>query len=117
MQTIGISASVGVFLVNFANFITVLPAIPMLSAYGRRTLMIVWCAVMVVALVTMTMFSAWLDLGAVSDYGQVGCLMVFVGAFEFSYGPILWLYLAEVCTDKGISLAILTNWTCGLLVG
>ena len=42
--------------------------------------------------------------------------MVFVAAFEFSYGPILWLYLAEICTEKGISTGILANWTTGLIV-
>ena len=117
MQSIGVSANLGVFLVNFANFIAVLPAIPVLMYYGRRTLMIIGLAVMCVALVIMTAFSKWIFLGAVSNVIQVSMLMLFVGAFEFSYGPILWLYLAEVCTDKGISLAILCNWTCSLLIG
>lgn len=72
---------------------------------------------MAVALIAMTAFSQWFLLGALSNYLQVGCLMIFVAGFEFSWGPIVWLYLAEVCTDKGISYAILANWTMSLLIG
>ena len=36
--------------------------------------------------------------------------MVFIILFEFSLGPIPWLYMAEIMTDKGLSIAILLNW-------
>lgn len=37
-------------------------------------------------------------------------ILVFVMLFEFSLGPIPWLYMAEIMTDKGLSIAILINW-------
>lgn len=36
--------------------------------------------------------------------------MIFIVLFEFSLGPIPWLYMAEIMTDKGLSIAILLNW-------
>merc|ERR1719199_2075544 len=43
--------------------------------------------------------------------------MVFVAAFEMSIGPILWIYLAEICTDAAISLAVGVNWVFAIMVG
>lgn len=37
-------------------------------------------------------------------------IMLFVVLFEFSLGPIPWLYMAEIMTDKGLSVAVLLNW-------
>lgn len=117
MKSLGVGPAIGALLVNVANFLAVLPSIPMLQKFGRRSLMIVWCAVMCMTLVMMTASLEWLNLGSYTNLVSVGCLMLFVSAFEFSYGPILWLYLAEVCTDKGISMGILANWSANLLVG
>lgn len=44
---------------------------------------------------------------------QVFCvifILAFVVLFEFSLGPIPWLYMAEIMTEKGLSLAVLLNW-------
>jgi MFS transporter, SP family, galactose:H+ symporter len=37
-------------------------------------------------------------------------ILLFVVEFEFSLGPIPWLYMAEIMTEKGLSLAVLLNW-------
>ena len=88
----------GVFLVNLANFIFVLPAIPLLGYLGRKTLMMIMTSVMFASLLIMVIFTEWVVIGA-SNLIEIICVMVFVGGFEMSYGPILWLYLAEICTD------------------
>jgi len=36
--------------------------------------------------------------------------------YEFSLGPIPWLYMAETMTDKGLSVGVLVNWLFTLLV-
>jgi len=43
--------------------------------------------------------------------------MLFVCAFEFAPGPIVWLYMGEILNDKGISVAVFLNWTFTLIVG
>jgi hypothetical protein len=37
-------------------------------------------------------------------------------AFNFSLGPIVWLYNSEILPEKGISIATLANWYGGTVV-
>jgi MFS family permease len=104
-SNIGIEPAMATFMVNFANLVFVLPAIPLLGRFGRRSMMLFWTTIMVISLVLMTVFTVWIDLGDTSNYIEISCTIIFVGAFELSYGPIPFLYLAETCTDRGIAIA------------
>ena len=42
--------------------------------------------------------------------------MGFVCFFEFSSGPILWLYAAEIMVPKALSLAFLINWVTIIII-
>lgn len=44
------------------------------------------------------------------------CLMLFLAFFEFSSGPIVWLYMAEIMTDKAQSVATVLNWCMNLII-
>lgn len=43
-------------------------------------------------------------------------VLAFVCFFEFSQGPICWLYNAEIMPLKGITVATLVNWASTLLI-
>jgi MFS family permease len=115
-ESIGVEPNRAVFLLNLANFVAVFPTIWLLNYYGRVTLMAVWTFVMTISLLVMTLFTQWI---VVENAGtiQITALMIFVSAFEMSWGPVMWLYLAEVLEAKAISMCIFTNWTMSLLVG
>jgi hypothetical protein len=54
-----------------------------------------------------------------SSVAQVFCMIFVLGfviEFEFSLGPIPWLYMAEIMTDKGLSLAVLINWLMTIIM-
>lgn len=54
-----------------------------------------------------------------SHAAQIFCvvfIMLFIVFFEFSLGPIPWLYMAEIMTDKGLSIAILLNWLMTIIM-
>ena len=36
-------------------------------------------------------------------------ILVYITLFEFSLGPIIWIYMSETMTDKGTSLGTLVN--------
>ena len=36
--------------------------------------------------------------------------MLFITFFEFSLGPLLWIYMSEIMTEKGLSLGVGVNW-------
>lgn len=43
-------------------------------------------------------------------------VLLFVVFFEFSLGPIVWIYMSEVMTDKGQSLGTLVNWILTIIM-
>merc|ERR1712127_550244 len=44
------------------------------------------------------------------------CILSFIAAFEFSSGPITWLYMSEIMQDKAVSIATVLNWLVTLVV-
>lgn len=43
-------------------------------------------------------------------------VLVFTAFFEFSIGPILWLYLAEILPPAGLGIAVTLNWAVVILI-
>lgn len=43
-------------------------------------------------------------------------LMLFIVFFEFSLGPLLWIYLSEIMTEKGLSLGVGVNQVFTVLI-
>ena len=43
-------------------------------------------------------------------------VILFVCAFEFGPGPIVWLYISEICNDAGASAATSVNWVFTLII-
>lgn len=115
-SSVGIEPAMATFLVNLANFIFVLPAIPLLNIYGRKSMMLFWTGVMVVSIVAMSVFTIWVDLGDTSNYIEITCTVIFVGAFELCFGPIPWLYIAEICTEESIAFATFMQWMSALIM-
>ena len=98
-------------LVGLVNFLTTFGGLFLLSVAGRRTIMITMSAAMSVILVLNGIFS----LNDSSTYAII-CTMCFIGAFEFSSGPITWLYMAEIMQDKAVSIATVLNWVINLII-
>lgn len=43
-------------------------------------------------------------------------LIIFVCFFEFGFGSVAWIYMSEVATEKGFSIAVSLNWLASLLI-
>jgi len=96
----------------FVNMIAVFGASAMLNFAGRRTLMMVWTAACAGCLF-------FQGVAAINEWGYVelGMTMLFVCAFEFGPGPILWLYMGEILEDNAMSVAVFLNWFFVMIVG
>lgn len=94
------------------NMLAVIGASAMLNCTGRRTLMLLWTFMCAVFLVIQGI-SAITNLRAL----EIIMTMLFVSAFEFGPGPIVWLYNGEILNDKAISVAVSLNWFFTILVG
>ena len=103
---------------GFFNMITVLIGTCLVdsniySELGRRLVMIQGCAGMMICMIllgTAVIYNC-------SAYMQLVIILLFVAFFESSLGPLLFVYLGEIMTDKGISIAMAMNALCSALIG
>jgi hypothetical protein len=47
---------------------------------------------------------------------EIILVLVYVVLFEFALGPIVWIYMSEIMTDKGQSLGTLINWSLTIVM-
>jgi MFS transporter, SP family, galactose:H+ symporter len=112
-----ILASIGVGVVNV---VATIAALWLVSRFGRRPLLVVGVTGMVIALVL---------LGVAFEVGSGGeglaslaviALMVYVGAFAISLGPIFWILNSEIYSLKArghaAGVGTMANWTSNFLV-
>jgi SP family galactose:H+ symporter-like MFS transporter len=115
-NAVSILATLGVDLVNCLMTIV---AIALIDRVGRKPLLYAGIGGMMIALFTLAYafgHGASGSLGAVT----LVALMVYVGCFAFSLGPILWLLLSEIyplaVRGRAMSIATLANWVANFAV-
>jgi MFS family permease len=106
------AAKIGTMLVGVINWAAALTAIPLLTKFGRRTLLILGQIAMGISLLVLAIL-------AIVDWstGIMIFTFFFVAFFEFSIGPILWLYAAEIMTESGMAAASLITWIVTIIFG
>lgn len=101
----GFNARLGTALVGLVNMVSTLLASFLLVFFGRKTLL--WT-------LSFAMAADLVGLGICYMYQvttlEIVLVLLYVTLFEFSLGPIVWIYMAEVMTDKGVSIGTLINW-------
>lgn len=107
-----IPANYATALVQGVNCASVVIATGMLNFYGRRTLMLVWTA-------AGALFIFIMGLATIRGDGtlELAMTMLFVMAFEFGPGPVVWIYMSEIMNDKGVSIGTFLSWTFTLIIG
>lgn len=78
-------------IVAAVNFVTTVMSLPLLSKFGRKTLMLWGNAAMAIVLLGTGYCSISSDFTV-----MIGLVMLFIALFEFSSGPITWLYMSEI---------------------
>jgi SP family galactose:H+ symporter-like MFS transporter len=112
-----ILASIGVGVVNVLA--TVL-ALWLVSRFGRRPLLVVGVSGMVVALVLLGLaFEVGTNGEGLASLAVIA-LMVYVGSFAISLGPIFWILNAEIYPLKArghaAGVGTMANWTSNFLI-
>ena len=57
-----------------------------------------------------------LPTGYFFDYVYVISLLIFIVFFECSIGPIMWIYCADVLSEKGIAITTSLNWFAAFII-
>jgi sugar porter (SP) family MFS transporter len=115
-DAVALLATVGV---GAINVLLTLVAIAFIDRLGRKPLLYAGVAGMMLSLFTL----AWaFSNGAGGSRGAVtiGALMVYVGCFAFSLGPIVWLLISEIyplrVRGRAMAIATLSNWAANFVV-
>lgn len=99
---------------GIVNVLACLVILPFIDRLGRRPPLIIGQAVIAGILVLMGLYAGpWKSAGVIPP---VILTFLFLVAFEFSLGPIVWLYCGEVMIDKAMSLATGVNLISVFLV-
>ncbi len=101
----GFKATTGTALVGVVNMVATLASTFLLAFFGRKTLL--WTLSFLMAADLVGLGVAYITKVAALE---ITLILVFVILFEFSIGPILWIYMSETMTEKGVSLGTLANW-------
>ncbi|KAJ1292935.1 hypothetical protein BS78_01G028900 [Paspalum vaginatum] len=121
LQTAGFSAASDAarvsILIGLFKFLMTGVAVFKVDDVGRRPLLIGG-----VGGIAMSLFllAAYYKILSNFPFVAVGALLLYVGAYQVSFGPISWLMVSEIfplrTRGRGISLAVLTNFGSNALV-
>jgi MFS transporter, SP family, galactose:H+ symporter len=115
--TVTITATIGIGLVNVLLTIV---SILLIDRIGRRPLLIVGITGMIISLGILGVAFALPGLNESLGIVSVVCLMLYVGSFAISLGPIFWLMIAEIyplkIRGRAMSTATMVNWGTNLIV-
>jgi len=98
-------------MIGIVNFGATLIGLVLLNKWGRRTIMIFGNIGMAILLFCIGIF-----LFTKSDGLMVLSVLLYIAFFELSTGPIMWLYLAEIMYEEGLSAATGFTWCLMLLI-
>ncbi|OQR97951.1 Major Facilitator Superfamily (MFS) [Thraustotheca clavata] len=115
-------------ILQIVNFLSTIPAMYLVDHIGRRTLLLLGAVGMVFGhIVSATAFTLGCD-GNTKDMNcskAAGWIMIastafFIFNFAISWGPICWIYPAEIfplrVRAKAVSVSTMTNWTIGAIM-
>ena len=103
-------------IVGAANVIFTVVAIVTVDRLGRKPLLVAGAVVMAAAMIALgCLFNA-----KVVGLGALVAVVVYIGGFAFSWGPVAWVLLAEMFPNsikgKGLGLAVAAQWLANLVV-
>ena len=110
------SAMLQTVVVGVANVAFTLVATLTVDRIGRKPLMIAGAAVMAVSMFALGTLFATHQLGI----GALLAMLAYIAGFAFSWGPVVWVLLAEIFPNaikgKAMSIAVAAQWIANLAV-
>ena len=110
------AALIQTVVINATNVIFTVIAIYTVDRWGRKPLQIMGALIMAVAMIS---------LGFVFLFGSLGmaaliCLVIYVAAFAMSWGPVVWVLLAEIFPNRirgqAMGIAVAVQWLANFIV-
>jgi MFS family permease len=121
------SANIPAHLIQYAilstgvvNFLMTLVTVPLIERLGRKLLLTVPIAIIIVDFILLVLFLTFKHYYAVFSYLSTVCILVFIMGFAVGLGPVPFLYTAEIFNQKtrssAMAIAVTVNWLSTLLI-
>ncbi|MGH2637906.1 MAG: MFS transporter, partial [Rhabdochlamydiaceae bacterium] len=119
------SASSAIFsaiLIGVINFVSTIVSIFLVDRKGRKPLLLVGLAGMIISLLALSLscFIQISDAPWITPWIATGSLMIYIGCFAIGLGPIPQLITSEMfphtIRSRGVSIAMFIGWICNFLV-
>lgn len=123
----GITGIIGMMTVPTVNMLFTFPAIPLVEKWGRKKLLYVGAAAMLVTMLAAGL--AFRSIAGISDPSRIGgapktilltAAIVYIFGFAISWGPVVWLVCSEIFPlegrEVGMTITTMVNWTFAGLV-
>jgi MFS transporter, SP family, galactose:H+ symporter len=114
---VAILATVGV---GITNMLMTVVAIRLVDRVGRRPLLLIGLAGMILSLGVLGLAFLLPNLSSALGWIAVGSLALYVGSFAIGLGPVFWLLVSEIYPLKirglAMSIASIANWGSNLIV-
>jgi len=119
---------ISLLILQIVNFLSTIPAMYWVDKFGRRSLLLLGAAGMIIGhLVSAISFTAGCkgdtdktDCSKFAGWTMIAATAFFIFNFAISWGPVCWIYPAEIfpmhIRAKAVSLSTMTNWTMGALM-
>lgn len=105
-------------LVGGLNVIATLFALLFIDRVGRRKLLIYGASLMGLSLISLGI--SFYRMGHGTDWTALIALLIYVGAFAVSLGPVTWLLITEVfplaIRGRAMGVAVFSNWLANFFV-
>ena len=123
MENTGLGASASIvssLVIGVINVGMTVVSIRLIDKRGRRPLLLISLAGMIVTLILLGLTFA-LPLGAIDSYVALLCILLYIAAFAIGMGPVFWLLVSEVfpanARAEGVSVSGTANWLANFIVG
>lgn len=106
-----LNPNVGAAACNTVSWFAVLGAALLLNRVGRKTLLVVFFFVL-------SVFSILQSVFTITGHNtlEMTDMFFYMIAFQLGPGPVVWLYMAEICNEKSINIATFFSWLGTLII-
>ncbi|KAH8919329.1 general substrate transporter [Atractiella rhizophila] len=111
--------------VGIVNTLSTIPAVLWVDKWGRRPILLVGSlAMLAVTLVNMSLNIAYEDSWSshkAAGWAAVTMVWLFIANFAYSWGPMGWIYPADIMPvsirSQALSITTSANWMCNFIIG
>lgn len=92
---------------GLVKLLSVMAVLPYVDKWGRRPIFIYGSISMGIFMGLVGVFNLFAEVSYFVPFVLIECFLI---AFEFTAGPLCWIYSGEILCPKGMSIAISFNW-------